>query len=515
MKNQLKNQTIKTLFVAFWLVNTCFIDVFAQKNYKETIASAKAKIAEKDYENAIPLLKKAIEFKPKIAENYYLSGLCHYYLEKNTEAIPLYDAAIKLDASKWEYFKRRGDVSYNSSQYAKSLSDYLKAIELEPTKRNDTLFQYLGDNYRVQDNFQLAADNYDKAININNNNPKTYFDRAYMHVQLKNTEKACADYKKAFEIGEKNINTSYEYDANKYYIAKTEAYSLLSCQWAKPAKDNSVVGVTNVEVVPFTGTIITSKGLTYEKLEVSPENGGGFVTNAVFAYGDKINVKLKKPANFNLDNNKAHVGVGFGIFEGEKAFAQQENIYKENNTLDAEILKSLTLSVNFSKPLVFDKTYTLKTKFFDNLSNRMILLDMPFTLADSTSKSNSVNNTTNTIANGANTSATGGVEIKKISTIIDKKNKKKINAVFLSQTKNFSNTVIVRYSFVDKNTGERISLSDFKNLTISTNAGEKGFNVALESLKINKDYILWVEVKDKKDRNKIWCVSYPINKYIE
>ncbi len=509
MKNQLKNQIIKPLFVAFLLVNICFIDVFGQKNYKEALANAKAKIAEKDYTNAIPFLDKAIGFKPKVAENYYLKGVCHYFINKEKEAIPFYDEAIKLDNKKWEYFKRRGDVLYNTSQYTQSLPDYLKAIELELTKKNDTLFQYLADNYRMLENFQFSVDNYDKAINLNNNNPKTYFDRAYMHVQLKNKDKACADYKKSFEIGEKNINKFLEADVNKYYIAKTEAYSLLSCEWAKPKKDNSVVNTTNVEVVPFTGTIITSKGLTYEKLEVSPEDGGGFVTSAVFAYGDEFNIKLKKPTNFNLDNNKAHIGVGFSIFDGEKSLGGQENIFKENNTLDAETLKSLSLSINFTKPLVFDKTYTLKAKFFDNLSNRMILLDMPFMLADSTSKANSVNNTKNTIANDVYTSASGEVEIKKITDLINKKNVK-INSVFLSQTKNFSNNVVVRYSFVDKYTGERIYLSDFKNLTISTFAGEKGFNVPLEIPQTHGNYTLWIEVKDKKDKNKIWCACYPI-----
>ncbi len=510
MKNQSKNQLIKTLFVAFLLVNMSFIDVFAQKKYKEALASAKAKIAEKDYVNAIPFLDKAIGLKPKVAENHYLKGVCHYYTNKEKEAIPFYDEAIRLDNKKWEYYKRRGDVLYNTSQYTQSLPDYLKAIELEPTKKNDTLFQYLADNYRMLEKFQLSVDTYDKAININNKNPKTYFDRAYMHVQLKNTDKACDDYKKSYEIGEENIDKSLEYDANKYYISKTEAYSLLTCEWAKPKKDNSIINTTQVEVVPFTGTIITSKGLTYEKLEISPENGGGFVTSAVFAYDDEFNIKLKKPTNFNLDNNKAYIGIGFSIFDGNKAVAQQENIFKESNNFDAETLKSLSLSLNFTKPLVFDKTYTLKAKFYDNLSNKMILLDMPFMIADSTSKANSVNNTTNTIANDVYTSASGEVEIKKISTIIDKKNIKKINAVFLSQTKNFSNNVVVRYSFVDKNTGERVVLSDFKNLAISTFAGEKGFNVPLESPKSNKDYILWVEVKDKKDKNKIWCVSYPI-----
>ena len=130
-------------------------------------------------------------------------------------------------------------------------------------------------------------------------------------------------------------------------------------------------------------------------------------------------------------------------------------------------------------------------------------------LADSTSKANSVNNTKNTIANDVYTSASGEVEIKKITDLINKKNVK-INSVFLSQTKNFSNNVVVRYSFVDKYTGERIYLSDFKNLTISTFAGEKGFNVPLEIPQTHGNYTLWIEVKDKKDKNKIWCACYPI-----
>ena len=526
MKN-MKNQLIKMLLLAFILVNMPINGVFAQKKYNEIIASAKTKMAENDYANAILLLNKAIESKPKVAENHYLKGLCHYFISKEKEAIPFYDEAIRLDNKKWEYFKRRGDVLYNTKEHIKSLPDYLKAIELEPTKKNDTLFQYLADNYRMLEspqNFQLAIDNYDKAININNNNPKMYFDRAYMHVQLKNKEKACADYKKAFEIGEKNINTSYEYDANKYYVAKTEAYSLLSCEWAKPPKDNSPVGVTNVEVVPFTGTIITSKGFSYKELEISPEIGGGFVTSAVFAYDDEINIKVLKPENLSIGDNKAYIGAGFAVFEGAKELFKQENIFESNNVFDTETLKSLTLSIKFDKLLSVAKTYTLKTKFFDNRSNKMILLDMPFMLADSTSKANSVNNTKNTIADGVNTSAVNSVEIKKIAFLVankpvamlksnQKPNQKSTqkSSVFLSETKNFSDNVVVRYSFVDKSTGERTFLSDVNPLVISTIASKKGFNILLETPQTQGNYILWVEVKDKKDKNKIWCVSYPIS----
>ena len=507
----MKTQIIKLLLMAFIALNMPINTLFAQKNYKEATASAQAKIAAKDYENAILSLNKAIEFKPKIAENYYLKGLCHYYISKQKEAIPFYDEAIKRDATKWQYFRGRADVLYNTKEYDKSLPDYLKAVALEPTKKNDTLFQYLADNYRLLEKFQLAVDNYDKAININNRIPKMYFDRAYMHVKLENKEKGCTDYKTAFEA-----------DTDNYAVAKTEAYSLLACEWAKPPKDNSPVSITNVEVMPFTGTIITSKGLSYKKLEISPK-AGGFVTSAGFAFEEEIKFRIEKPRGFKISDNQVDTGIGFSILEGEKLIGGVENIYEKSNLADEQTLEALSLSIGFGKPLVFDKTYTFKIKFFDNLSNKMILLDMPFMLADSTFKGNSVNNTKNMIADGVSTSAAGMVEIKKISLLVANKpvlmlksnqrpNQKSTQkpSVFLSETKNFNGDVIVRYSFVDKNTGERVFLSQASPLILSTIAGKKGFNILLETPQTKGNYILWVEIKDKKDRDKIFGVSYPI-----
>ncbi|MCU0437198.1 MAG: tetratricopeptide repeat protein [Raineya sp.] len=286
----------KTWIVALMLIQ---LPLFAQKNYKEAQNMALSKIQEKSYTDAIPLLDKAIQFKPKIAENYYLKGYCLAEQSKNEEAIKNLDQAIKLDAKQWRYFKKRGDAYYNSKLYDKSVPDYTKAIDLEISKKNDTLFQYRADAYIQVSKYQEAIEDYNKAIVLNNQNKILYYYRGFTYAKLGNKEKSCLDYLKAYEMG--------------FGRAQIEAFELMQCDWAKPKvkeKDTRPVAISDVQVDPFTGAVFILKGLTYEKYEITPKEGG-FVTSSIFGYDESFVLKLDKPRGFNLNNTEAHVGVWF------------------------------------------------------------------------------------------------------------------------------------------------------------------------------------------------------------
>jgi tetratricopeptide (TPR) repeat protein len=489
---------MKKLFIlAFVLLQ---LSVFAQKNYQEALTLANTQMTAKQYDEAIPALDKAIGFKPKIAQTYYLKAMCFFEQNKYDLSIPVFDEAIKRDGKKWQYFKRRGDAFYNTEVYEKSLSDYIKATELEPTKKNDTLFQYLADSYLKLDKFQPAIDNYNKAIALAPKNGKLYFDRGFMYFKLVKNELACLDYQKASELGMEK--------------AKSEAYELMKCEWAKPKlrqKDNTAVEISNVEVSPFTGTIFISKNFSYSKFEITPESGG-FVTGAEFAYDDKFVIKIYNPKGFKLEDGKIQTGAGFVVYDGDKELGKVEDLYgEEGGIFESEDLTNLKFTLGLNKPLELNKIYKIKVRFFDKFSNVELVAEMPLKIAEKSLKSNSINVTKSTIAQGLNTEASGDVEVKKVTllsvgkpTNAFKSNQK--NSILLSETKGLGKEVSINYSFVNKKTGVREVSGNYSSLPISA----KGIEIALQNPANKGDYIIWIEVKDKQDSNKIWTMTYDL-----
>ncbi|MFN3315221.1 MAG: tetratricopeptide repeat protein [Raineya sp.] len=495
-----KNTTISFLLFAFLFV---FFEGFAQKklSYQENIDLAKKKFNAKIYGEAIELIDLAIKKKPKVAENYYFKGMCFFRQYKHQEAIAEFDKAIARDKKNWLYYKFRGDAYYNTETYEPALQDYTKAIDLEKSKKNDTLFWYRADTYRKLNRYKEAINDYDKAIALNDKNAEVFYHRAYMRAVIKDTIPACQDYQKAYEMG--------------VVRAQREAYSLLKCAWAVPVieKDDSPVAISKVEVEPFTGAVITSRGLKYEKYEFVPEKQLGFITSAVFGFDEPFIFRVHKPKGFKEDENgKVFFGAGFGIYENEKELGAVKDLFADNyEGVDAESLSNLRITLRFAKPLETGKIYTLKVRFFDKKSNAEIAMEMPFSMAEKTLQSNVINTTKSILALGAESKATNEMKIEKITFLENGKvaNNLKPNTTYqlqLTEISNLPENLNYQYNWVSEKDGSStIRAKGFfkfnkKNATLNiTSPQQKGA------------YILWLAISAKDNPSHIWAVSYPIS----
>ncbi|MDX1904247.1 MAG: tetratricopeptide repeat protein [Thermonemataceae bacterium] len=488
-------QTLVLLF--FLLAQTSF----GQKKYKEALSNARTQILKKEYAQALPYLEKVIQLKPKVAENYYLKGLCHFEQEQYTEAIKSFSLATEKDASKWLYFKKKADAEYNSEAYQEAEQSYTKALDLEKTKKNDTLYQYRGDCFLKMKKYTEAIRDYDKAIELNDKNPQIFYDRAYMHVQLQHSEQACSDYQKAHELGFKK--------------AEKEAYELLKCKWAKKAypKDNTFIEVSKVETEIFTGAIVVSKGLIYKKLEVSSEKNNSYITQAVFAFGDEFIIKVDSPQGFRTDEEgKIHIGAGFSVLENDKVLGSVEDLFGESaEGIEPTYLKNLKLTLKFSPPLEKGKKYLLKARFFDKLSNAEITWDMPFVMADKTSESNSINSSVAVLGNNVETKSTKNIKFGDLE-VFHQNNKLKdkilskdnFYTIILKNKENLGSNVLYQYKWVDARTG--LVSSEKTGETLAQGKGMQ-INLAVQSPQKVGKYILWLSLVDKQNAEKIWTMS--------
>jgi hypothetical protein len=290
----------------------------------------------------------------------------------------------------------------------------------------------------------------------------------------------------------------------------------MKCDWAKPKvkdKDTRPVAISDVQVDPFTGAVFVSKGLTYEKYEIVPKNGG-FVTSSVFGHDESFILKVEKPRGFNLNNTDAHVGVGFGVFQGETSLGEVENLFKDVGPIEAEMLNNLKITLSFPKPVDANSSFLLKARFYDQLSNAEILVDMPFTMAEKTSQSNNIRTSTSVLGNGIHTKATSEISVGKVEFLMTGKNagtnlKANQNYVLsLSEKKNLANVVNYRYTFVDAQTGERV-FSDGKKEVLAVAKGLKT-DLPIKTPTKKGKYIVWLEVKESKNLEKIWTMTCPV-----
>ena len=163
---------------------------------------------------------------------------------KNT----LYTLALIVSFSSFgqtasEYFKR---ANYKKSDHYGAISDYIKAIELNP---NNDVMSYINNNgeklyfsnhhayynignskYNLKD-YNGAISDYNKAIELNPNYTKAYYNRGNSKSNLKDHYGAISDYNKAIELNPNYTIAYYNRGGEKYYINDLKG----ACEDAKKA----------------------------------------------------------------------------------------------------------------------------------------------------------------------------------------------------------------------------------------------------------------------------------------
>lgn len=120
---------------------------------------------------------------------------------KYEQAINEFTRAIEINSGYADIYNKRGLSYYNQEKYDQALRDYNKAIEINP--RYTDAFNNRGIVYYQQEQYDQAISNYTKAIEIDPKYAKAYHNRGLVYfVNLKDTDKGCADWQKACELGE-------------------------------------------------------------------------------------------------------------------------------------------------------------------------------------------------------------------------------------------------------------------------------------------------------------------------
>lgn len=152
----------------------------------------------KQWKNLIEVCDKGLEFDSNEPDFYSLKAKAMGKLGKNHERILLLRKAIDLNSSVASYHRNLGSAYYVNLNYDLAVQEYDKAIQIEP----DNLMNYhnKGSALYKDEKYKEAKECFLLALQKNSNVALSYSWLADCDKMMGNFEEAEKNYKKAFEI---------------------------------------------------------------------------------------------------------------------------------------------------------------------------------------------------------------------------------------------------------------------------------------------------------------------------
>jgi len=129
---------------------------------------------------------------------YFNRARVYEEMKKPTPAILDYTSAIKLDSTKADVFNNRGWVFFETGDTVNALKDFNKALALNPHYAE--AYNNRGWYRFKEGNLQAALEDFGAAINNNHEFLKAYFNRANIYNRSGNFDKAVVDYDSIISI---------------------------------------------------------------------------------------------------------------------------------------------------------------------------------------------------------------------------------------------------------------------------------------------------------------------------
>ncbi|REJ43634.1 MAG: tetratricopeptide repeat protein [Microcystis flos-aquae DF17] len=213
----------------------------------------------KRYDEGLAAINQAIHLAPRAAW-YGNRGVLYYNQQKYELALSDYSKAIDINPNLADAYNNRGNLYKDLQKYDLALSDYSKAIDINP---NDALaYNNRGNLYYNQQKYELALSDYSKAIDINPNdalaynnrgNLLAYYNRGLLYIDLQKYELALADWNKAIDI---NPNLAEAYYNRGILYKNLQKYDLALSDYSKA-----------IDINPNDADAYYNRGLLYIDLQ--------------------------------------------------------------------------------------------------------------------------------------------------------------------------------------------------------------------------------------------------------
>lgn len=163
------------------------------------------------YQKSIEILDEALD----INEFPQLSPILYFYravskvkANQYNSAIEDYTKAIELNPQKSKYIYHRGLAYFQLSQYEQAKNDFQATLAMDGG--NADIYVKLAYLKQQDNDLKGAIEDYTKAIEFNAKFAAPYYYRGLIYLQVLLHDKACADLKKAANLGHPQAARQYD-----------------------------------------------------------------------------------------------------------------------------------------------------------------------------------------------------------------------------------------------------------------------------------------------------------------
>ena len=157
--------------------------------------NAKYEIGE--YNGALADFDELIKIDPNDAEHYYDRSWAYCNMEKYDDAIIDISKALEIDPRNSLYYYDKGRFEYWAERYKDAVIDLTKGIDLRPT---ESKYIYRGNCYMELEEYDQALSDFNKALEIEPESASARVRRGILYKSLERLEDAENDFKKILEL---------------------------------------------------------------------------------------------------------------------------------------------------------------------------------------------------------------------------------------------------------------------------------------------------------------------------
>ena len=155
-------------------------------------------------QQALQLVDQAIKIDPVDSTSFWWQGHFYYMLSDYNKSLIAYSRSLELDPKNSGAAEGKGDALSQLNRSSEAISWYSEAIKLDPASAY--AFRERGREKGLRlDQYKDGLADLDKAIQINDSDGTSYQVRAYIKTWLDDFTGACADLKKAKQLGVKEV----------------------------------------------------------------------------------------------------------------------------------------------------------------------------------------------------------------------------------------------------------------------------------------------------------------------
>lgn len=185
----------------------------------------------KYYVQALVDFDKTIELNPKHTKAYYTRGYAKFLMKNYRGSVSDFNFAIEINPQSALAYFYRGEAKHSIGETEGACIDWNNAIRLGYANAGDFIQKYCeestlssqkyldkiitsGNQKFNQGDFQGALTEYDKALQMNPEYGEGYVSRGLVNLVLGFENKACADWKKAAELGNPEAKDLFKQHCN-------------------------------------------------------------------------------------------------------------------------------------------------------------------------------------------------------------------------------------------------------------------------------------------------------------